>query len=124
MNLPKKCGNIYIKFDDDNNPEYGFEIENLYHNQKYIKKFIVMTDKKIDTIILPKLIENGIDAGHITNEDWSKRFFLLFERYATGEIRFCNKSFNGIKDAKIIVPFTGSIMIDYGSFTKMRILNL
>lgn len=116
MNLPRKCGNIYIKFDENNNPEYGFEVEDGYHDRKLIRKFIIMTDKPIDTIILPKFFEKGLDASHITNEDWNKRFYLLFERYATGEVKLCEDCFKGIKDAKIIVPFTGSIMIDYGSF--------
>lgn len=119
MNLPRKCGNVYIKFDENNNPEYGFEIDS-YRDKKYIKKFIIMTDNKIDTIIFPKLFEKGesIDAGHITQKDWSNRFFLSFEKYATGEVKLCSDCFKGIKNAKIIIPFTGSIMVDYGSFEK------
>ena len=120
MNLPKKCGDVYIKFDENNNPEYGFKITENYRNQKYIENFIKMTDKNIDTIILPKLFDKGesIEAEKISSEDWSNKYYLFFEEYVTGEVRLRPDAFKGIKNAKIVVPFTSSIMIDYGSFDK------
>ena len=117
MNLPKKCGDIYIKFDDKNNPEYGFQVDERFR-KKYVRQFIVMTDKKIDTIILPNLVdaEKAIPAKHISQKDWLDTFYLLFKNYASGEVELCEKCFKSVKNARIILPYFGSTMIDYGCF--------
>ena len=39
MKLPKKCGDMYIMFDDNNAPEYGFLCEQNYDTYS-IKKFV------------------------------------------------------------------------------------
>ena len=119
MDLPKRCGDVYIKFDKKNNPEYGFRIERG-SNKKYIKQFIKMTDKKIDTIILPMLIDDNdsISVKDISPDDWSNEYYLLFVKYVTGEVEICENCFKGIKNAKIVIPFDGSVSIAYGSFDK------
>ena len=113
MNLPKKCGNMYIMFDENNNPEYGFEVGKGYKNY-LIKKFHIMCDKKIDTIVLPKLFEDDTQRY----ADIDKESEYSFHYYLTGNVKICSDCFNGIKKARIIVPFVSSVMIDWGSFEE------
>ena len=121
MELPKKCGSVYIKFDKEKNPEYGFIVDEEY-GTKRIRKFLIMTNKNINTIILPNLVHESIvsakEIKSCTDELTSKHNnrFDKFERYVFGEVEICENCFKGIKKAKIVIPFNGSIMIDYGSF--------
>lgn len=120
MNLPRKCGNFYIKFDDNNNPEYGFEVEERGFRSKnfYIKKFHLFTDKKIENIILPKLIDKSVLYPGIIKEidKYRNSVFLSLDQYLKGEVRFCEGCFSGSKKLNITVPFNGSIMLDWGCF--------
>lgn len=118
MDLPKKYGNMYIKFNGDNQPVYGFMVEG-----NCIKKFIKLSDDCIDTIILPKLVES--EAFEMPDfEDKNKSELLrnidkqILRDYASGSVRICDGAFCGIQKAKIVVPFENSVMIDWGSFDK------
>ena len=118
MNLPRKCGKMYIMFDDNNQPEYGFEVVG-----NKIKKFIPLTDKEIVSIVLPKLVENNeFDISSIDEKSHYKAM-LYFQKtemreYITGCVKICDGCFDGLKKAKIIVPFENSIMLDWGSFEQ------
>ena len=56
MNFLKRYGKMYIRFDDKNQPEYGFEVE-----ENKIKRFIPLSDDEsiYSRIILPELIGGG-----------------------------------------------------------------
>ena len=96
MKLPNKCGSVYIKFDDDNNPEYGFVVDEKSRT-KSIRNFLIMTNKKIDTIVLPNLVPNSI----ISAEELKKGSDELanndsFGRYVLGEVKICKNCFDNI----------------------------
>ncbi len=117
MNLPRRCGNMYIKFSKDTNqPEYGFEVQD-----NKIKRFILLSDKNFDTIVLPKLVEDvKLDMPSINEKNSCGTVGFITKRelrnYITGSVKICDGCFRGLKEAKIIVPFENSIMLDYGSF--------
>lgn len=116
MKLPNKCGNVYIKFDDDNNPEYGFVVDEKSRTKSIIN-FLIMTNKKIDTIVLPNLVPNSIiSAEELKKGSDELANYDSFGRYVLGEVKICKNCFKGIKKAKIVIPFNGSIMVDWGSF--------
>lgn len=118
MNLPRKCGKLYIKFDESNQPEYGFEVVG-----QQIKKFVPLTDKNFETIILPKLVEDyAFDIP--SKEEVGPYKSLLYYRnremcdYVVGSEKVCADCFKGLKKAKIVIPFENSVMFDWGSFDQ------
>ncbi len=116
MKCPVKCGKMYIKFDDDNQPEYGFEVGRFV-----INKFFPLCDKSISKIILPQISNSTIYAGIRKNEikELEEEYNNIMKaEYAAGELRIAKGCFSGIKNAKIIIPFENSIMLDWGAFDK------
>lgn len=118
MNLPRKCGKMYIKFDENNQPEYGFEV---LGNQ--IKKFVALTDKEIVSIILPRLVDNKEFDIQSMDENSSDKILLFAQKmkmqeYITGSVKICAGCFKGLNKLRIIVPFENSIMLDWGSFEQ------
>ena len=120
MNTPKKCGKMYIKFDDKNQPEYGFVVSG-----NRIQKFIPLTDNDsiYVSIILPKLIESAEPEIKSIDESNPHKSMLYMQKqkledYVVGKVKICDGCFEGIKKARIIVPFENSIMLDWGSFDK------
>ena len=116
MKQPKRCGNMYIMFDDKNNPEYGFTFAG-----NLLLKFIPLTDKPIPSIILPKLVESkkcpdNINPNHNSNWDYYKTNALL--DYISGSMEICTGCFDGVKQAEIVVPFENSIKLEWGCFDK------
>ncbi len=129
MNLNlRKCGNLYVKFDDENNPLYAFEVVG-----KTIKKFHPMCDDLPETIILPKLKINISDFStqidnfkmlyynriYQTNNNPNSNQSIInyyMELYGTGAYKLATECFKGIKKSKIIVPVDYSIMIDWNCF--------
>ena len=116
MNLPKRCGKMFVKFDEKGELEYGFEVKG-----NEIVKFIPLKDGEINTIILPPLVENDefslssvdINSPHKATLYFQKR---IMEDYVKGRVRVCNGCFKGLKKARIVVPFENSVMLDWGSF--------
>lgn len=120
MNTPKRCGKMYIKFDDKNQPEYGFEVAGTN-----IKKFIPLTDNEsiYVSIILPKLIDSAKPEITSIDESNPHKSILYMQKqkmrdYVTGKVKICDSCFEGVKKARIIVPFENSIMLDWGSFDE------
>lgn len=118
MNLPRKCGQLYIKFDESNQPEYGFDVVG---NQ--IKKFISLTDNVVKSIILPKLVDDcTFDISSIDEKSSYKLLLynqkIKMQNYVLGRVKICDGCFKGLKEAKIIVPFENSVMLDWGAFEE------
>ena len=127
MNLPKKCGDMYIMFDDAGAPEYGFKVhEYKGSNYAVIEEFIPLSSGPFKTIVLPKVLE---DQELVYNPKYARRqtkndknsssmWFLehALEKYVKGHIKVKDECFKGIKEAKIVVPFKTSVMLDWGSF--------
>ncbi len=116
MNFPIKCKNMYIKFDANKNPEYGFEVSG-----NKILKFVPLSNDKIDTIILPciapsELFEMPKLNYKEINNSW--QFFCIkkIKKYVDGAIEISPYCFKGIDKAKIIAPFENSIKIDTLAF--------
>lgn len=120
MKLPKKCGNMYIMFDDKNQPLYGFEV---YENK--ITKFIPLTDNEsiYRCIVLPKIVENSKpEVPNVEDKDVPKSL-LWFQKmqhrdYITGSVKIGVGCFDGVQRARIVVPFENSIMLDWGCFDR------
>lgn len=117
MNLPKKCGDMHIKLDDNNEPEYGFEVSG-----NKIINFVKLCDKPIEEIVLPRLADdiecprledNSTFAPYTTN--MQKK---TMKKYVNGNIKICDGCFSGLKKATIVVPFENSVMLDWGSFDR------
>ena len=120
MKLPKKCGNIYIMFDDKNQPLYGFEV---YENK--ITKFIPLTDNDsiYKCIVLPKIVESEKPEAPNVDDEQSSESMKYWQKmaycdYISGSVKIGVGCFEGIEKARIIVPFENSIMIDWGSFDE------
>jgi len=118
MKVPKKCGNMYIMFDENNEPLYGFEV---YGNK--ITKFIPLTDKKsiYNCIVLPKIVESEkpeVPCVGDKEESWHMQYWQkkAYCDYISGNVKICPGCFEGIDKARIIVPFENSIMLDWSSF--------
>lgn len=120
MNTPKKLGKTYIKFDDKNQPEYEFVV---FGNN--IQKFIPLTnnDSTNLSIVLPKLVESAKPEVTTIDETIPYTTYSYMEKqnlknYIVGKVKISDGCFEGIKKARIIVPFENSIMLDYGSFDE------
>ena len=109
MNTPKKCGNLYVQFDENNRPEYAFKVKaDSWNKGNYIiQEFIPMCDKKFDTVVLPKLV-NDQTTGLL--------FGYKLENYVDGTVHLGRDLFKGFKNIKIVVPFNNSISFADGCF--------
>ena len=118
MNVPQRYGTMYIKFDDNNVPEYAFEFQG-----NKIKRFFPLTDKEINYIVLPK-INRATELSAYIVEGIDEKDPTLYEKksqlqnYVHGDIKICEGCFQGLKKATIIVPFVNYVMLDWGSFDK------
>ena len=136
MKLPKKCGEMYIMFDDAGAPEYGFKVfVNQYSGKAVIEEFIPLSSGTFKTIVLPKVIDDqelvvynakDLDISKYSSIRWGSQWKAetMLTKYATGNITITDDCFKGIKEATIVVPFKNSVMLDWGSFEKDAKINL
>lgn len=137
MNELRKCGSMYIKFDEQGNPEYGFEVEG-----RYIKKLHLLCDKPLDTFMLPDFGKQRFDVDNDYLEDYAKKFASkqeisrfeldgfesIMEDCFKGSARVCGDCFSkvrNLKNVKLIAPTKYSIMLDWGAFesgTKVTVV--
>ena len=118
MRLLKKYGYMYIKLDDHNEPEYGFEVSG-----NKIERFVPLCDKPINEIVLPKIVESQeFDLTSIDMKSQNRAALYHQKKkmrdYIRGSVKLCDGCFHGISKAKIVVPFENSVMIDLSSFDK------
>lgn len=124
MDKLRKCGQMWIKFDENNEPEYGFQV-----NGRKIERFLNLSDKEVNKVILPDICEEEPytpeDLKFIVEHLNDSNYFLnsknSLQSYLKGQIRISPGCFNGsFKNAeqpiKIIVPFEHSLLIDHGAF--------
>ena len=112
LKLPKKSGEMYIYFDENNIPLYGFKVE-----WKNIVQFVRLADELPEFIVLPKINEKEFVPKHEFNlADLDTSF--IAEGYVKGNIKLCDGCFKGIRSAKIVLPFNTSVMLDWGCFDK------
>ncbi len=124
MNLElKKCGDLYVYFDENKNPLYAFEVD--YNS---IKRFYLMCDNMPDEIILPNIKIEDKDYYKISNSSMLEAIKIKnekrevygiegrLERYAVGAYKVARDCFRGIKKLKIIAPADYAIMLDWGCF--------
>lgn len=130
MNLKlKKCGDLYVYFDEYKNPLYSFEVD-----YNIIKKFHLMSEQMPEEIILPKIEIRTDDCRKISNscmlgaidvlkKHKEKQFItagckMQLEYYATGAFKVANSCFAEIKKIKLIAPVDYSIMLDWECLDK------
>lgn len=113
INLPVKQGDLYVKYDANNIPEYAFKVK----YDKHITEFINMKETKPNYIVLPKL---NTDAYTPSMADQYVYLNDNFDNsnYLEGNIRICKNCFKGVKDAKIIVPQNTSVVFEKKCFDK------
>ena len=114
LNLPKKCGEMYVAFDENNNPLYGFRVRG--YKECIIEEFVRLSDELPEFIVLPKLNKNAFVPEEADEFDLSKLGVFRGEDYVKGNIKLCNRCFKGIKNAKIVLPYNTSVMLDWGCF--------
>ena len=107
MRTPKRCGGMYIMFDENSVPLYGFKVKKT-NDCCYLENFVLLSNKRIDKIVLPKVVASMPYDNDMKN---GKAF-----NYLKGALRIKSNCFKGIKEAKIYVPFDNSIMMCYGAF--------
>ena len=52
MKKLRKCGQMWIKFDKNNEPEYGFLVQG-----REIERFLNLSDREVSKVILPDICE-------------------------------------------------------------------
>lgn len=112
MNLPIKCGDMYIKFNNNGKPQYGFKVNK---RNEVIQEFINLTDNTPKIIILPSL-EPNFAVHPKGNHLRMIGKFNPYREYINGNIRINPQAFKGIAEATIVVPNDTSIMLDWGAF--------
>lgn len=110
INLPKKIGENYVKFDKNGKPEYGFEVK----YNKIITKFVNFTNKTPKVIILPIINYKYVP----TDERCLDSDLYHVGDYVNGNVEIAEECFKGIMNAKIVVPNNTSIMLNDGCFEK------
>lgn len=124
MDSPQKHEKMYIKFDENKIPQYGFEVDG-----RRIIRFAPLTNKKIETIFLPKIVEDNVFVLPNIDEKNPNKYSLYFAKrnmrdYITGSVKIRDGCFKGLKNARIVVPFENSVMLDWGSFDDSASIEL
>ena len=112
MRLPEKLGLMYVMYDDEHKLEYGFEVS-INKREKKIVKFFNFGRKKIDKIVLPKII-NNFPAEMLNNK-------IDKENYLKGALKICKGCFEGVNNVKIIIPFNNSVNFEVGCFDDKNV---
>lgn len=129
MNNFRKCGAMYIEFDKQNNPEYGFVVDD-YDN--VISKFYPLCDRQLEKISLPVLPTDLVMKNNIMLQNLAvqKKMVKTKERtaalkydydlieYAKGGVKIASGCFAGIKKLQIVAPVNYSIMLDWNCFDQ------
>lgn len=128
MDNLRHCGKMYIKFDQQNNPEYGFVVD----DRQVITKFYPLCDRKLEKISLPVFATDAV----MSNEEMArslqaKQKFVKDNQlsaaaqcdddlitYAKGSVKIASGCFAGIKRLQIAAPVDYSVMLDWGCFDK------
>lgn len=127
MDKLRQCGAMYIKFDEQNNPEYGFVVDD-----NVISKFYSLCDRQLEKISLPVIQNDYIipneEMAHIWQERqefvknknlaWAAMCDNVLLDYAKGSVRIARDCFAGIKKLQIVAPVDYSVMLDWGCFEK------
>lgn len=103
--LPIKCGEMYIKFNREHKPEYGFIVKG-----NIIKTFVNLTDNLPQNIVLPYINQNAFVPTCQKQMDIAKQL-TAGENYVKGNIKIAQGCFQGLKSVNIVVPFNSSIML-------------
>lgn len=127
MEKLKRCGEMWIKFDENGLPEYGFDVENYT-----LKKFKLLSDREVNQIILPdfgniefiskndlieakKCLKNPYNSNELTQKSQN-----LIKNYITGSAKICTDCFKGCftkqQSLEILVPNDYSIMVEHEVF--------
>lgn len=120
-----KCGDLYIKFDEDGLPNYGF----LVYDTTIKKFFNMRNDKETEEIILPpiltkKLEEQFLDdeglkyIGENLSENMINRYSITINTYLKGYVNLEENCFDNLKNKKIIITTNYPIKFQDDAFLK------
>ena len=126
MDKLRKCGQLWIKFDKNNEPEYGFKVQG-----RKIEEFLNLSDREVNKVILPEICEEQAyspeDLKFIIEHANDENRFLrstnrgILKSYLRGQTVISSNCFKGClkkteQPVEIIMPFNHSLMIDHGAF--------
>jgi len=116
MDKLKKCGEMYIKFDKFNEPEYGFIVDG-----KDIIQYVNLSEKDHERIILPSLVESKkySQPTIVLNREESFYARRYIKKYIRESVTLCEGCFGGVKKAELIIPFENSIIFNAKSFNEI-----
>lgn len=118
---------MYIKFDQQNNPEYGFVVD-----RQVITKFYPLCDRKVEKISLPVFATDAVMSNaEMARSLQAKQKFVKDKQlvavaqcdddlitYAQGSVKIASGCFAGIKRLQIAAPVDYSVMLDWGCFDQ------
>ncbi len=120
-----KCGEMYIKFDDYGEPDYGFEV----NGYRIIQFKDLKNDRVLKEIILPPINQiskggetpiNGEDLEILGKENdldtLEKYYFPIIEHYLRGHVYIQENCFEQLKNITIIATSDYSISFKNGAF--------
>ncbi|MBO5394284.1 MAG: hypothetical protein J6A28_00035 [Clostridia bacterium] len=126
INLPKKFGDMYVKFDKSSGkPLYGFTVKG-----NTIEKFINFSDSLPQSITLPILNENAYVPAENEYLNFDsldgtyKNITPQHKEYIQGNIQIASGCFKGIAKVNIVVAQNTSIKLLKDSFDKDAKINL
>ncbi len=123
MDELRKRGQMYIKFDENNELEYGFQVQG-----RNIERFLNLSDREVSKVILPDICDEEPYSPEylkymIEHNKGENRYLSskILKPYIKGQIRILAGCFEGsFKKAEqpieIIVPFEHSLLIDHEAF--------
>ena len=122
----QKCGDLYIKFDDQGVPEYGFAVQGMQ-----IKKFYnLKNDKEPKKIILPPIsierLKSVLDVEKLKeikqeiNENGATSSTPAIADYLKGYVKIADECFCNLRDKEIIIKTNYPIAFGNKTFNNCQ----
>ena len=110
QDLPKKQGDLYVKYDEKGTPEYAFKAGEIAGHFINIEKFYCLKKSMPETIVLPKLDATNIN---VIKDEFRESELAA---YITGCVQVESWCFSGVKNATIVVPYNNSVRLAWQCF--------
>lgn len=123
MLLPKKCGDLYVYFDEQNTPLYAFKVT----SNNTIETFYNLTDGPISTIVLPQFPEKTgklKSAGQSFDNTSNAVLKSMAVQYAHGESELKWGAFNFVANCTLVVPSDRPLRLGRASFMGGSKINI
>ncbi len=131
----ERCGEMYVKYDENGNPEYGFQVKGI----SIIKFFNMRNDRGSEEIVLPPILEMDSDMKKrierrienarirhyykqekINENEYNDKNFIPPEIYVEGFVNICEHCFAGLENKNIVITTKYPIVFEKKSFRHCR----